>query len=264
MPDNEFQHNIQDSDGGTFHETTAHHNLVKFIWVTTLVFILVLIAITRKATPDILSPNTIFEAARLTRNASHNTTRNTNATEIRSAINESDVTYPLTRVSYYQHYSEHRYDTCFLFNYSDDSPRPALLNVTKQMCNRATTLQGEEYLFKDVVDRFINNECINVVAFGGSVTCGSYCLGGKDFSWINKLVDLFNVYFPCPANHTFTNLCQRSTGTSQAFRVANDAKSLKVMKAAHLILVEKASNDGFDGQKGNPNQYGHDASQNTD
>lgn len=138
----------------------------------------------------------------------------------------------------------------------------AFSHVTKRQCRRrAVSNQGNEASFRLVASRLASGLPINVVAFGGSVCTGMFV--GKAKSFAGLMSDFLNGAFPISGtgtnNHTVTNLCHGATGTNQAWESSRAKEHAEAVRDAHLVLVDKGTNDVSDLElKGTWQQPGHE------
>jgi len=163
--------------------------------------------------------------------------------------------------------------TCWLENVFGPTPA-TFFNISQHMCrHRGVTNLGDETTFHTLLSRLSQRLPVHIVVFGGSV-CNGACLNGTQYSFASQLMRFVTKEYPpnvhgtigtteeslhtyTPQQHRLTNLCVDATGTNQAWEIATQHRH--TLRNAHLVLVDKGSNDIQDSElrAGTWKQPGH-------
>lgn len=100
-------------------------------------------------------------------------------------------------------------------------------------------------------------ECLNIIALGGSITCGCSLDAGRagcdrTGAWPQQLQNRLNSKYPCQSGHRVFNFCKGGVGSDtwadqiSLWRHENSSQEAIAVSSAHLILIDSAVNDVVD------------------
>lgn len=160
-------------------------------------------------------------------------------------------------------------------------PHPTDININPNTLRKATINYGS--LTYETKRKIINNECLNIVVIGGSVSCFHFAQRDArwhdDFPWFDKdgyaekFENMLNEHMPCnrtkmssfwkPNKHMVANHCQAATPTNVFVQKYLESKSGAWdaggfglnMKEVDLIIVETAMNDINEGAESGRKEF---------
>jgi hypothetical protein len=119
--------------------------------------------------------------------------------------------------------------------------------IRAQHCERAVEWFGNEQRLQAFASKVLRRECVHVVFFGGSVTCGYGIEGPTEKRWLaypDIFTKLLNLRLPCDGGqHTFDNLCRGATTSSEAWEKIHSEAAQPSINKSSFVFVEKGIND---------------------